>query len=262
MAEALFLDSVTVRRGSALLVDALTWRVPVGSHWAVLGPNGAGKSTALRLAGGWWYPTTGTVDILGCRLGRVELQALRRRIGWVDPRQRLGDIDVTEAVLSGVTGSNGYLPRWSPTDEELGRLDHLLALTGLADKRRLRWAQLSQGERARTLIARALITEPDLLLLDEPTTGLDLPGRERLLGVIDTLRRQRPELTTVLVTHHVEEIAASTSDVLLLKDARVLAAGPVGETLTADNLSRLYDMPVAVEYKSGRWFAHGEPLGL
>ena len=255
MADALFLDSVTVRRGATLLLDALTWHVPAGSHWAVLGPNGAGKTTALRLAGGWWYPTTGTVDILGHRLGRVELQALRRRIGWVDPRQRLGDIDVTEAVLSGVTGSNGYLPRWSPTDDELGRLDHLLALTGLADKRRLRWTQLSQGERARTLIARALMTEPDLLLLDEPTTGLDLPGRERLLGVIDTLRRQRPDLTTVLVTHHVEEIAASTSDVLLMKDGRVLAAGPVETTLTGAHLSALYGLEVELQQVRGRWFA-------
>lgn len=262
MTDSLALDNVTVRRGSSLLLDALSWHVPRGSHWAVLGPNGAGKSTALKLAGGWWYPSTGTVDILGHRLGRVELQQLRRRIGWVDPRQRLGDLTVEEAVLSGVTASNGYLPRWSASPDELGRLDHLLALTGLADKRPRRWAQLSAGERARTLIARALITEPDLLLLDEPTTGLDLPGRERLLGVIDTLRIQRPELTTVLVTHHVEEIAASTSDVLLLKDARALAAGPIDKVLNGENLTRLYDMPVRVDHVGGRWFAHAGQLGL
>lgn len=252
---ALLLYDVTVRRSSTRLVEDLTWRVPAGSHWAVLGPNGAGKSTALKLAGGWWYPTTGTVDILGERLGRVELLKLRKRIGWVDPRQRLGDYSVAELVLSGVTGSNGLLPRWTPAPAELERLEQLLELTSLADKRDRRWMELSQGERARTLIARALITEPELLLLDEPTTGLDLPGRELLLRVLDELRTLRPELTTVLVTHHVEEIAASTSDVLLMKDARVLAAGPVEGTLTSANLSELYELPVSLERVAGRWFA-------
>lgn len=252
---SLVLDGVTVRRGSARLVEEMTWRVPTGSHWAVLGPNGAGKSTALKLAGGWWYPTTGTVDILGERLGRVELLKLRRRIGWVDPRQRLGDHSVADLVLSGITGSNGLLPRWEPDEEELTRLANLLELTGMASRSKRRWMELSQGERARTLIARALITQPELLLLDEPTTGLDLPGRELLLRVIDELRELRPELTTVLVTHHVEEIAASTSDVLLMKDAGVLAAGPVGETLTSENLSELYELPVSLETVAGRWFA-------
>jgi len=255
MSHALSLLDATVRRGSTHLIRDVTWQAPVGSHWAVLGPNGAGKSTALRLAGGWWYPTTGTVDILGERLGRVELQRLRRRIGWVDPRQRLGDHPVAELVLSGVTASNGLLPRWTPESAELARLEELLELTGMAAKRDRRWSALSQGERARTLIARALINEPELLLLDEPTTGLDLPGRERLLGVIDRLRAAQPGLTTVLVTHHVEEIAASTSDVLLLRDGRVLASGPVDEALTSENLSALYDLPVSLEKVHGRWFA-------
>ncbi|SMG05945.1 iron complex transport system ATP-binding protein [Corynebacterium pollutisoli] len=255
MPHALELLDVTVRRGSTHLVEEVSWRVPTGSHWTVLGPNGAGKSTVLKLAGGWWYPTTGTVDVLGQRLGRVELQRLRRLIGWVDPRQRLGDYPVEELVLSGVTGSNGLLPRWSPSAAELDRLAELLALTGMAAKRDRKWSALSQGERARTLIARALIIEPELLLLDEPTTGLDLPGRETLLRVIDDLRALRPELTTVMVTHHVEEIAASTSDVLLMKDGRVLAAGPVETTLTGAHLSALYGLEVELQQVRGRWFA-------
>ena len=185
----------------------------------------------------------------------MELARLRRRIGYVDPRQRLGDYPVAELVLSGVTGSNGLLPRWEPTPEELARLEELLELTGMAAKRERRWSALSQGERARTLLARALIVEPELLLLDEPTTGLDLPGRETLLGVIDRLRTARPRLTTVLVTHHVEEIAASTSNVLLMKDGGILASGPVDEALTAENLSALYDLPVQLEQVRGRWFA-------
>ncbi len=256
MSVAVSLNHALVRRGSTLLIDGVSWHVARGSHWAVLGPNGAGKSTVLRLAGGWLHPTSGTVDLLGHRLGRVELQALRRRIGWVDPRHRLGDLSVHEAVLSGVTASNGLLPRWTPTAAERARTAELLELTGMAAKRERRWMQLSQGERARTLIARALVTEPELLLLDEPSTGLDLPGREHLLGVIDTLRRDRPELTTVLVTHHVEEIAASTTDCLMLREGRVFAAGPVGEVLAAENLSRLYDLPVRLERVAGRWFAH------
>ncbi|MDO5669066.1 MAG: ATP-binding cassette domain-containing protein [Corynebacterium sp.] len=254
MSHALSLIDATVRRASTHLIDGVTWRVPTGSHWAVLGPNGAGKSTVLKLAGGWWYPTTGTVDILGERLGRVELAQLRRRIGFVDPRQRLGDYSVSELVLSGLTASNGVLPRWSPTPAELERLEELLELTGMAAKRQRRWMQLSQGERARTLIARALIAQPELLLLDEPTTGLDLPGRETLLRVIDKLR-ERKDLTTVMVTHHVEEIAASTSDVLLMKDSQVLAAGPIGTTLSAENLSALYGLEVSLQQVSGRWFA-------
>jgi len=254
MPHAVSLLDATVRRASTHLIDDVSWQVPTGSHWAVLGPNGAGKSTVLKLAGGWWYPTTGTVDILGHRLGRVDLAQLRRRIGFVDPRQRLGDHPVWELVLSGLTASNGLLPRWSPTPAELGRLDDMLELTGMADKRGRRWMQLSQGERARTLIARALIIEPDLLLLDEPTTGLDLPGRETLLRVVDKLR-ERGDLTTVMVTHHVEEIAASTSDVLLMKDSRVLAAGPVDQTLTSASLSELYGLEVSLQQVSGRWFA-------
>ncbi|MDO5513222.1 ABC transporter ATP-binding protein [Corynebacterium sp.] len=255
MTHALSLHGATVRRGSTHLIEDVTWQVPTGSHWAVLGPNGAGKSTALKLAGGWWYPSTGHVDILGQRLGRVELARLRRRIGWVDPRHRLGDLPVDELVLSGLTASNGLLPRWQPTPVELARRDELLELTGMATARDRHWSALSQGERARTIIARALISEPELLLLDEPTTGLDLPGREGLLRVIDDLRARRPELTTVMVTHHVEEIAASTSDVLLMKDARVLAAGPVSTTLTGENLSALYGLEVELQQVRGRWFA-------
>ncbi len=256
MSAALSFRDVTVRRGPVTLVENLGLEIPRGSHWAVLGPNGAGKSTMLRLGGGWLHPTTGTVDILGRRLGRVDVQSLRRRIGWVDPRHRLGDVQVDEVVLSGLTGSNGLPSRWWPAPSELERAGRLLELTGMAQKRARRWTRLSQGERARTLIARALITEPELLLLDEPSTGLDLPGRERLLGVVDELRRARPDLTTVLVTHHVEEIAASTTDVAMISDGKVLAAGPVGQVLTSEKLSRLYGLPVRLDRVAGRWFAH------
>ncbi|WP_143336650.1 ABC transporter ATP-binding protein [Corynebacterium pacaense] len=257
MSDSLILHDVTVRRGSKLLVEDLNLRVARGSHWAVLGPNGAGKTTMLRIAGTWLYPSVGTVDVLGYRFGRVDARELRRRIGYVDPKQRLDDISAWEAVLSGITASNGVLPRWTATPEQQRRCREVIELVGMTDRSARRWSEMSQGEKARTLIARALITEPELLLLDEPSTGLDLPGRETLLRVIDTLRADLPTLTSVMITHHVEEIAASTTDVLMLKDGRVLFAGPVAEVLTAENLGALYDMDVQLERVRGRWFAFG-----
>lgn len=249
--------NVTVRRGPTRLVEDITLEFPRGSHWAVLGPNGAGKTTLVKMAGTLLYPSEGTVDVLGHRFGRVDTRMLRRHIGYVDPRQRLDDIPVHEAVLSGLTASNGLLERWEPTRAELIRRDELLALVGMEDRADRRWSALSQGERARTLIARALIPSPSLLLLDEPCTGLDLPGREVLLKVTDTLRRETEGLSTIMITHHVEEIAATTTDVLMMRDGRVLAAGPVGEILTSTNLSKLYGMEVHLEQIRGRWFAFG-----
>ena len=256
-ADCLVFDDVTVRRGSKHLVTDVNLRIPRGSHWAVLGPNGAGKTTLLNMAGTHLYPSEGTVDVLGHRFGRVDTRMLRRHIGYVDPKQRLDDIPAHAAVLTGLTASSGLLARWDPTTADLIRRDALLELVGMTGRADRRWSAMSQGERARTLIARALMPSPELLLLDEPSTGLDLPGRETLLRVMDTLRAEMPELTTVMITHHVEEIAASTTDVLMMRDARVLAAGPVGEVLTADNLADLYGIPVHLEQVRGRWFAFG-----
>lgn len=257
---ALNFDHVTVRRGSKMLLQDFTWQLPTGSHWAVLGPNGAGKTTMLRIAATLLYPSEGTVDILGHRFGRVDTRELRKTIGVVDPKQKFSNMPAEEIVLSGLTASNGLLPRWEATQEELDRCARMLDMVGMAARARRMWADMSQGEKARTLIARALIIEPALLLLDEPSTGLDLPGRETLLKVIDNLRATLPELTTVMITHHVEEIAASTTDILLIKDAQLLAAGPASEVLTAAHLSRLYDISVSVETLRGRWFAFEEAV--
>lgn len=254
-ADSLVFSDVTVRRGEKLLVEGLNLRIPRGSHWAILGPNGAGKTTLLKMAGTLLFPSEGSVDVLGHRYGRVDTRMLRRHIGYVDPKQRLNDMPAHEAVLSGLTATNGLLPRWEPTRADLIRRDQLLELVGMSDRADRRWSAMSQGERARTLIARALIPSPGLLLLDEPSTGLDLPGRETLLQVIDTLRAEVPTLTTVMITHHVEDIAASTTDVLMMKDGRIISAGPVAEVLSAVNLGALYDMKVHLEQIRGRWFA-------
>lgn len=257
MVDSLVLHGVTVRRGEKHLVEDISLRVLEGSHWAVLGPNGAGKTTVLKIVGTWLYPSEGTVDILGHRFGRVDTRELRKSIGYVDPKQRLDDSPAWEVVLSGITASNGLLLRWTASVEEEQRCQAMIDLVGMTDKTTRLWSEMSQGEKARTLIARALVTQPQLLLLDEPSTGLDFPGRETLLTVIDTLRESIPALTSVMITHHVEEIAASTTDVLMLKDGRVLAAGPVSQVLNSANLSELYGMEVTLERVCGRWFAFG-----
>ncbi|AKF28254.1 ABC transporter ATPase [[Brevibacterium] flavum] len=254
-ASALSFDHVSVRRGEKMLLNDISLDFPTGSHWAVLGPNGAGKTTMLNIAATRLYPTTGTVDVLGYRFGRVDTRELRKHIGVVDPKQKFTNMPAHEVVLSGLTASNGLLPRWTPTEQELTYRDEVLELVGMSSRAGNMWADMSQGEKARTLIARALIIDPDLLLLDEPTTGLDLPGRETLLRVVDNLRATIPALTTVMITHHVEEIASSTTDVLMIKDAEVLASGAVDEVLTASNLGKLYDMSVGLETIRGRWFA-------
>ncbi|WP_420098092.1 ABC transporter ATP-binding protein [Corynebacterium sp.] len=255
---ALQITDVTVRRGENRLVEDVSLTIPAGSHWAVLGPNGAGKSTILKLAGGRLYPTTGSVQILGEQIGRTDVRELQKRIGYVDPKQRLDDISAYEAVLSGVSASNGYIQRFDYAPHQ-GHATGMLELVGMDDKSDRLWSQMSQGEKARTLIARALVTDPQMLLLDEPSTGLDLPGRETLLRVVDDLRASHPQLTTVLITHHVEEVAASTTDVLMVRDGGIQASGPVDEVMTAENLGVLYGMDVQLQRVGGRWFAFSTP---
>lgn len=252
---AISMEGVAVTRNGKDLISGINLTVPAGTHWSILGPNGAGKTTMLKLMGAQSFPTTGTVQILGEQMGKVNTLELRKRIGHVDPRKKLGDITAYEAVLSGASGSNGCVQRFEYTDEMKQKTTQLLELVGMGSRTERKWPQMSQGERARTLIARALVTEPELLLLDEPSTGLDLPGREALLQVVDRMREARPEVATVLITHHVEEIAASTTDVLLMKDGHILSSGPVEEALTAEKLGELYDMDVELRRVEGRWFA-------
>jgi iron complex transport system ATP-binding protein len=160
---------------------------------------------------------------------------------------------VRDVVLTGLTNSVEPLPRWRPAPEQEERAERLIRTLGLADHREARWPTLSQGQRGRTLIARALMPEPRLLLLDEPATGLDLPGRERLLGALEELRRAHPHLATVLVTHHLEELPSGTTHAVLLRDGRVLARGPVAGVLTADRVGKCFDLPLTLERRDGRW---------
>ncbi|MFD5136793.1 ABC transporter ATP-binding protein [Streptomyces sp. NPDC058378] len=246
-------DVDLVRDGNHILSE-VSLTVRAGEHWALLGANGAGKSTLLGLLGALTHPTRGTVEVLGHKLGRVDLRQLRTYVGHVDPRHALrSPLRVRDVVLTGLTNSIEPLPRWRPTAEQLELADSLTGLLGLAGRREARWPTLSQGERGRALIARALMPQPRLLLLDEPATGLDVAGREQLIERLDTLQQSPPELASVLVTHHLEELPPGTTHVMLLRDGRCLASGPADEVLTSDQVSKCFDHPVHLSRFEGRW---------
>lgn len=244
-----------VRNGRYLLRDASV-RVETGQHWVLLGANGAGKSTLLSLLGASVHPTHGSVDVLGYRLGRVDMRELRTHIGHVDPRVRIEpSLSLFDAVLTGLTNTPDLVPRWSPTDADRTRARTLIASLGVEPRSDSRWYTLSQGEKGRALIARALLPDPSLLLLDEPATGLDLAAREQLLTALDALRVDHPSLASILVTHHLEEIPSSTTHAVLIRDGRIMASGHVDEVVTTDNISACFDHPIEIGRRNGRWAA-------
>ncbi|MFF3064416.1 ABC transporter ATP-binding protein [Oerskovia sp. NPDC057915] len=252
-------DVAFVRDGRTIL-EHVDLTVRAGEHWALIGPNGAGKSTILSLCGARNHPTRGSVDVLGHTLGRVDVQALHRRVGHVNPRHLLRTaLTIQEVVLTGLTGTIELRPRWAPTSDEVDRARALITHLGLGGKEREPWTTLSQGERGRTIIARALVAEPELLLLDEPSTGLDVAAREQLLSTLDAVRVVHPEVASVLVTHHLEELPTSTTHALLLAPGRVSAAGPADEVLTTEAVSRCFDHPIHVGRHRGRWRASAGP---
>ncbi|MGC5341359.1 ABC transporter ATP-binding protein [Streptomyces sp. DT24] len=255
-------DGVAVVRDGNVLLDAVSLTVRAGEHWALLGANGAGKSTLLGLLGAVNHPTRGTVEVLGRTLGRVDLRELRTLLGHVNPRHPLrSPLPVRDVVLTGLTNSIEPVPRWSATAEQRERADRLLEMLGMGGKAGSRWPSLSQGERGRTLIARALMPSPRLLLLDEPATGLDLAAREQLLDSLDTLREEHPELATVLVTHHLEELPVSTTHAMLLRGGRCVASGPADDVLTTDQVSECFGHPVRISRTDGRWTARAQRVG-
>ncbi|MEU8261729.1 ATP-binding cassette domain-containing protein [Micromonospora sp. NPDC048999] len=250
------LSDVTFRRDNKEILRGITFTVRAGERWALLGPNGAGKSTLLGLCGAVNHPTSGTAQVLGEQLGRVELQALRRMIGHVNPRHPLrSPLTVREVILTGLTGTTETPPRWQPQPSQVDKADALIDALGLVGKADERWPTLSQGERGRTLIARALVSEPRLLLLDEPSTGLDVAAREQLLETIDMLDETHPRIASILVTHHLEELPTTTTHTLLMAAGVVVAAGPARSTVTTENISAAFNHPIDVQEHGGRWAA-------
>ena len=256
MTEILHLHDVDFVRDSREILQKINLVVNAGERWALIGANGAGKSTILSMCGAQQYPTRGTVEVLGQRLGRVEIRKLRESIAHVNPRHPLrSSLTAREVVFSGATGTTELMTRWEPTPEIIERAESLIDLLGVRPFEDSLWPTMSQGERGKTLIARALITDPSLLLLDEPSTGLDVAAREQFLETVDHLHSSQPELATVLVTHHLEELPETTTHAMLIKDGRVLAAGNVHDVLTTELVSEAFEHPINIEYRDRRWQA-------
>ncbi len=253
----LALRDVTVRRAGRPVLDRVDWEVRPGERWVVLGPNGSGKTTLLHLAAALAHPSAGSVDVLGQRLGRVDVRTLRPRVGLTSAALADALRPELTAVEAVMTARHGALEPWWHTYSEADRAAALERLAGVGagaiGERRI--GTLSSGERQRVLLARALAGGAELLLLDEPAAGLDLGGREEL---VDRLARLAADTTVppiVFVTHHVEEIPPGFGHVLLLRDGRVHAAGPIGATLTGGSLSACFGVPVRVVRDGARWAA-------
>ncbi|MFY0405546.1 ABC transporter ATP-binding protein [Solicola sp. PLA-1-18] len=257
MVAVIELLDVAVRRGDSLLLDDVSWTVGEGERWVVLGPNGAGKTTLLQVVGAQVHPTTGMAGVLDEVMGAVDVFELRPRIGHTSSllAERIPRAEsVSDAVVS---ASYAVLGRWR---EEYDDLDHeraaqLLRQVGVAHLADRTFGTLSEGERKRVMIARALMTDPELLLLDEPGAGLDLGGREELVAFLTEFARDPASPATVMVSHHVEEIPAGFTHVLMLREGRVVAAGPIETTMNADTLGRTYGLPLVVDHVDGRWAA-------
>jgi iron complex transport system ATP-binding protein len=257
MGDVLDLDTVSVVRGGARLVEDVSWSVDEGERWVVLGPNGAGKTTLIQIAGARMHPTTGTATVLGETLGQVDMFELRPRIGLssaafaesLPPSEKVGNVVVTAAYA--VAGR--WRERYEEQDER--RSADLLKAFGVAHLVDRTFGTLSEGERKRVQLARSLMTDPELLLLDEPSAGLDLGGRETLVRDLAELAGDRRSPVLVLVTHHVEEIPPGFTHALLMRAGHVVAAGPLDEVMTDELLTATFDVPLQVEQIGNRWTA-------
>jgi iron complex transport system ATP-binding protein len=248
---------VTVKRGGATLIDRISWRVDESDRWVVLGPNGAGKTTLMQVASAMIHPTDGVAGILGEVLGTVDVFELRPRIG-VTSAALAERIPREEKVLDVVVSAGyGIVGRWRETYDDLDyeRADELLAEVGASRLADRTFGTLSEGERKRVQIARALMTDPELLLLDEPAAGLDLGGREDLVSTLSVLAGAQSSPATVLVSHHVEEIPPNFTHAMLLRDGQVVASGPMGEVITEANLTATFRMPLVLTHEAGRFAA-------
>jgi iron complex transport system ATP-binding protein len=257
------LSGIRVTRDGRQLLDEIEWEVRTGQRWVILGPNGSGKTTLLRVAGGRLWPTAGTVEILGHRLGTVDVRALRARVAFVSgavARELRPNQIVREVVASGKFGAlETWWHRYS--EEDWAQADRLLVTTevggpdGVANRQ---FGVISEGERQHVLLARALMSQPELLLLDEPAAGLDMGARERLLSVLGTVAGDTEAAPLVMVTHHTEEIPPGVTHAVLLADGRIQQAGPVAEVLTSESVSRCFSVTVTVGHDGQRWWSRAK----
>ena len=248
---------VMLRRGGRLLVGPVDWQVELDERWVVIGPNGAGKTSLLRIAAAMEYPSGGTATVLGERLGRVDMGELRQRVGLSSSAlaERVPDSELVRDLV--VSAGYAVLGRWRERydDVDYDRAVDTLESVGAEHLTDRTYGTLSEGERKRVLIARALMTDPELLLLDEPAAGLDLGGREELVARLSDLAADPDSPALVLVTHHVEEIPPGFSHCLILSEGQVVAAGLLNDVMTAENLSTAFGQSIAVDVIDGRYFA-------
>lgn len=257
MGPVLKFTDVSVSRSGKLILDQISWQVDLGERWVVIGPNGAGKTTLMSLIASYIFPTRGRVEILGSVLGKVDTSELRTRIG-ITSASLLAllpeDEKVEDIVLSSAYAIFG---RWHENYDiwDESRVSALLSALGVKELRARVFSTLSEGEKKRVMIARSLMPDPEILLLDEPAAGLDLGGREDLLRRISLLAEDPASPATVIVTHHLEEIPTSTTHLLVLKEGRIFASGGVDEVLTSEMLSSLYGASINLLHRDGRYFA-------
>lgn len=257
MSLVLDLKNVSVIRGDKTILGPISWAVAEQERWVVLGPNGAGKSTLFSLAGALIHPSSGEVSILGSRMGGTDVFELRPRIGVIS-NAVVEMIPYGESVLNVVmTSAYAIVGRWQESYDlwDESRAISLLTILGVRELKDRTFGTLSEGERKRTLIARALMPNPEILLLDEPAAGLDLGGREDLLRRLNALAADPSSPALVIVTHHVEEIPRGSTHCLLLREGVVVSQGELREVLTSENLSIAYDIAVQVQEEDGRFFA-------
>ena len=251
------LREVSVRRAGRTILGPLDLTVRDGERWVVLGPNGSGKTTLLSVASMNLWPTTGTVEVLGERYGRTDARELRRRVGFAGSAiEAAMRPDLTPTTLIMTARHGAFEPWWHIYDDaDRDRARELGERMGLAGHLDQAFGTLSAGERRRTSIARALMPDPDVLILDEPMASLDLAARELLIGDLEALAREPRLRALILVSHHLEEIPAGFGHALVLREGRVLAAGPSQDVLTDDVLTGAFSMPLTVEGHDGRWTA-------
>jgi iron complex transport system ATP-binding protein len=257
MTQVLEFSDVVVRRDGRDIIDHLDWSVGDDERWVILGPNGAGKTTLLQLADTLLHPTSGKVSILGEKLGRTDVFELRPRIGFASTamaRRIPGDETVLNVVL---TAAFSVLGRWNESYEDIDerRALRVLAEWHLEDLADRTFGTLSDGEQKRVQIARSIMTDPEMLLLDEPAASLDLGAREELVSLLGGYAQAPSTPAMIMVTHHVEEIPVGFTHVMLIADGRAVAAGPLQETLTADNLTETFGVPIFLTEFGGRYAA-------
>ena len=257
MTNVLRLTDVSYVRNQRPILDNVSWAVEDSERWVVLGPNGAGKTTLMKLATTADFATRGTVDVLDERLGKVDVFELRTRIGFVSSasaRRIPPHETVRDVVLTAAYSVEG---RWNEQydDIDVRQAERVLAEWNLSDFAVSAFGTLSDGERKRAMIARAVMTDPELLLLDEPSASLDLGARERLLQMLSGFAKSPYSPAMIMVTHHVEEIPPGFTHVLMVRDGRIQAAGPIAETLTSANLEATFGLPLELTETNGRYAA-------